>query len=37
MEAVVNKNLTENLPFTVHIVKSSEDLQRVAAKENYIL
>lgn len=31
MEAAVSKNQTENLPFTVRIVKSSEDLQKVAA------
>lgn len=30
MEAVVNKNPTENLPFIVRIVKSPEDLQKVA-------
>ena len=30
MEAAVSKNQIENLPFTVRIVKSSEDLQKVA-------
>ncbi len=30
MESAVSKNKIENLPFTVRIVKSSEDLQKVA-------
>lgn len=30
MEALVNKNQIENLPFTIRVVKSSEDLQKVA-------
>lgn len=30
MEAAVDKNQVENLPFTVRIVKSREDLQKVA-------